>query len=245
MYPIYIHSRTPPNSNNKDSFRILAMSDMQYDHTFPNKFYEVINNGVIKYINKYGSIQENLALAIIPGDLVESGSKYDQWKDDFFKPAKKLFPYIPVYPVLGNHEMNSDFYFKYFSLPENGSLGYLEHWYYKDYSNLRIIGLNSNPFYRDLWEQLNWLEKLLENTSKDDNIDFVFAQLHHPHKSELWIPGEIKFTGKVIEMLEKFSKESKKPSIHFFGHTHGYSRGQSKNHKHLWVNVASAGRQDR
>ena len=32
-----------------------------------------------------------------------------------------------------------------------------------------------------------------------------------------------------------------KPSIHFFGHTHGYSRGQSKDHNHLWVNVATAG----
>ena len=30
-------------------------------------------------------------------------------------------------------------------------------------------------------------------------------------------------------------------SIHFFGHTHGYSRGQSKDHEHLWVNVATAG----
>ena len=32
-----------------------------------------------------------------------------------------------------------------------------------------------------------------------------------------------------------------KSSIHFFGHTHGYSRGQSQNHNHLWVNVATAG----
>ena len=66
-------------------------------------------------------------------------------------------------------------------------------------------------------------------------------QLHHPFKSELWIPGEEDFTGKIVKLLEKFSTKTGKPSIHFFGHTHGYSRGQSKDHKHLWVNVASAG----
>ena len=41
--------------------------------------------------------------------------------------------------------------------------------------------------------------------------------------------------------MEAFTEECGKPSIHFFGHTHGYSRGQSRDHNHLWVNVASAG----
>ena len=49
------------------------------------------------------------------------------------------------------------------------------------------------------------------------------------------------FTGQVIELLENFSSLCGKPSIHFFGHTHAYSRGQSRDHKHLWVNVATAG----
>ena len=41
--------------------------------------------------------------------------------------------------------------------------------------------------------------------------------------------------------MEAFTTECGKPSIHFFGHTHGYSRGQSRDHEHLWVNVATAG----
>ena len=77
--------------------------------------------------------------------------------------------------------------------------------------------------------------------ANNPNIDFVFAQLHHPHKSELWTPGNTDYTGEVVNLLENFSSNSGKPSIHFFGHTHGYSRGQSKNHSHLMVNVASAG----
>ena len=180
-------------------------------------------------------------MVLVPGDLVENGAKYYQWKDHFFNPAEKLFTQVPLYPVPGNHERNSAFYFKYFSLPENGTPAYAEHWWYKDYGNTRIIGLNSNAHYRNSNEQKKWLEKLLEETAKEDQIDFVFAQLHHPHKSELWIPGEEDFSGVVVKALEKFTTESGKPSIHFFGHTHGYSRGQSKDHKHLWINVASAG----
>ena len=45
----------------------------------------------------------------------------------------------------------------------------------------------------------------------------------------------------VVERLETFSTNCGKPSIHFYGHTHGYSRGQSRDHQHLMVNVSSAG----
>ncbi|TYP99293.1 purple acid phosphatase-like protein [Tenacibaculum adriaticum] len=235
--------KTPPFAIDNESFKMIAMSDMQKDHNNPDKFSEIVNEGILKYLkNEFdGNLPENLALVMIPGDLVENGTKYFQWKDHFFNPSEKLFSNVPVYSVLGNHENNSIFYFNYFSLPENGTAAYAEHWWFKDYGNTRIIGLNSNEGYRDSKEQYKWLEKLLEDTAKNEEIDFVFAQLHHPFKSELWIPGETDFSGKVVKILEEFSTKTGKPSIHFFGHTHGYSRGQSKNHKHLWINVASAG----
>lgn len=235
--------KTSPFASDNKSFQIIAMSDMQYDSNKPDKYKEIVEEGILKYLKKEfkGELADNLALIMIPGDLVENGTKFNQWEEHFFKPSENLFANVPVYPVLGNHERNTDYYFKYFSLPKNGNPAYSEHWWYKDYGNTRIIGLNSNDGYRDLKSQYQWLETLLKNTAKDDNIDFVFAQLHHPHKSELWIPGEEDFSGKIVKLLEKFSSDSGKPSLHFFGHTHGYSRGQSRNHKHLWINVASAG----
>nr|WP_299382602.1 fibronectin type III domain-containing protein [Allomuricauda sp.] len=235
--------KTPPFPTDDHSFNIVAMSDMQYDYNFPDKFGEMVNEGVLEYMQSAfdQELPENLAMVLVPGDLVENGSKYHQWKDHFFNPAEKLFAKVPVYPVLGNHERNSVFYFKYFSLPKNGTPAYAEHWWYKDYGNTRIIGLNSNQGYEDLGEQRKWLQKVLDDAAQKEDIDFVFAQLHHPHKSELWIPGERESTGKVVKMLEEFSTKTGKPSLHFFGHTHGYSRGQSKDHKHLWINVASAG----
>ncbi len=234
---------TPPLKSSEQSFNLIAMSDMQKDNSFPLKFQEVVQDGVLDYFEtRYGEddIAEHLGFVLVPGDLVQNGNNYAQWQNDFFGQAEPLFSKVPVYPVLGNHEANSNYYFQYFSLPENGSTGYLEHWYYKDYSNVRIIGLNSNSGFR-LQEQLDWLEQTLDEACQDDDIDFVFAQLHHPYKSELWTPGELDYTGDVISLLENFSSDCGKPSIHFFGHTHGYSRGQSRDHNHLWVNAATAG----
>ncbi|MEX0359509.1 MAG: fibronectin type III domain-containing protein, partial [Allomuricauda sp.] len=156
--------KTPPFPSDNESFNIVAMSDMQYDHNYPNKFREMVNDGVLSYIQKtFGeNVPDNLAMVLVPGDLVENGSKYHQWKDHFFNPAENLFREVPVYPVLGNHERNSGFYFKYFSLPKNGTPAYAEHWWYKDYGNTRIIGLNSNQGYEDLKEQREWLQKVLD-----------------------------------------------------------------------------------
>ena len=236
---------TPPDPSSEASFRIIAMSDMQRDGSNPNKFDEIIHDGVIDYLSDEYSddIAEELAMVLIPGDLVVTGSSYYEWQNTFFEPSEDLFSHVPLYPVFGNHEANTDYFIKYFHLPDNGTPEYEEHWYYTDYSNLRVIGLDSNTGYGyfDYEAQLIWLETVLEDACYNVHIDFVFAQLHHPHKSELWTPGENWYTGEVIERMENFSDECGKPSIHFFGHTHGYSRGQSQDHNHLWVNVATAG----
>lgn len=232
--------KTPPFASDNEPFRILAMSDMQRDGSFPDKFQEIVEEGVLEFLEGEGELVENLALVMVPGDLVVNGNNFGSWKSEFFDPAEKLLPYIPVYPVLGNHENNASFYFSYFKLPENGTAGFEEHWWHKDYGNVRIIGLNSNGGFTGA-EQLTWLDNVLSATCEADSIDFVFAELHHPHLSELWTPGESNFTGDVIERLENFTTNCDKPSIHFFGHTHGYSRGQSRDHKHLWINVATAG----
>lgn len=236
------HFRTAPLAEDEKSFQIAAMSDMQRDDSHPDKFSEILSEGLIPHVkDRYSNdLSEALAMVLITGDLVDNGWIYTEWLDDFFSPASELMSQVPVYPVPGNHEGNTPLFFRYFHLPENATPGYEEHWWWTDYSNVRIIGLDSNTSYRTD-TQLEWLESLLDETCTDTNIDFVFAQLHHPYLSELWLPGETDFTGDVIHRLEAFTDSCGKPSIHFFGHTHGYSRGQSRDHRHLWVNVASAG----
>ncbi len=233
---------TPSNNTDEKSINMVVMSDMQKSDNNPTKFSEIINDGIIDYVkdNYEGNTNENLDMILIPGDLDGTGTNHSHWKDDFFSQSEPLFSTVPFYPVLGNHEVNANLYFQYMDLPKNGTLGYEEHWWYKDNSNVRIIGLNSNSDYQ-IQDQLDWLDSILYMTSLDNTIDFVFAQLHHPHKSEQWTPGNTGFTGDVISLLEDFTTNCGKPTIHFYGHTHGYSRGQSKDHTHLMVNVATSG----
>ena len=234
--------QTPDDPALELPFRFAAYSDSQIDGGNPNKHFEIINDGIISYVgNQYGGdIWNELDFVMIPGDLVSNGNTHSHWTNHFFGQAQNLYRHVPLYPVLGNHEVNSPLYFRYFNLPENGTPGFLEHWYYHDHGNVRIIGMDSNGAFQ-LQEQLDWLDSVLADACTNSQIDFVFAQLHHPHKSELWTPGETDYTGQVISRLEQFTTSCGKPSIHFFGHTHGYSRGQSRDHNHLWVNVASGG----
>ena len=235
---------TPPLQASEASFNIVATSDMQRWGAYPNVFSDIVNDNIIPYVqDEYGpELSEHLAYFAVPGDLVATGSNYGSWVTEFFQPAENLISYVPLYPVPGNHEQNTPTFFKYFNLPMNGTMinDYPEHWWYKDYSNVRLIGLESNSGYR-VQAQLDWLQDVLDDAAADTDIDFVFAQLHHPYESELWIAGNTNYTGDVIEILENFSTSSGKPSVHFFGHTHGYSRGQSKEHRHVMVNVASGG----
>ncbi|MFQ5805118.1 MAG: fibronectin type III domain-containing protein [Phycisphaerae bacterium] len=235
-----LHFRTPPYASAEQSFRFVAVSDTQRDGGNPTIFYEVINDGIISFVSQnFGpDMSDELAFIMNAGDLVDWGDSYSDWKYDFFDEAQNLFQFIPLYPVLGNHEGDSHWYFDYMQLPENGTPGYEEHWYYLDYGNVRIIGLDSNSGYR-IQAQLDWLDAVLANAGVNPSIDFVFAQLHHPYKSESWTPGEIDYTGEVVRRLEQFSDNYNKPSIHFYGHTHAYSRGQSREHQHLWINVAT------
>ncbi|MBK7405920.1 MAG: fibronectin type III domain-containing protein [Phycisphaerales bacterium] len=234
------HFRTAPLASAEKPFRFAAVSDTQHDLGNPTKLGEIVNDGIIAYLgDKFGGdLADDLAFWIDAGDIVDNGTVTSQWKDDLFDAVQNLAGTVPLYPVPGNHDQDAHWFFDYFVLPTNGTPGYTEHWWYNDYGNVRIIGLDSNTGYT-VQAQLDWLDGVLADAATDSDIDFVFAQIHHPFKSELWTPGEIPYTGEVVRRLEAFSAQSGKPSIHFFGHTHAYSRGQSKDFRHLWVNVAS------
>lgn len=234
--------KTPALSQSEQHSRILAMSDMQYDSGNPSKFKEVIEQGVIPYVSEVlgKELHEGINMTLIPGDLVADGTNYLSWRTTFFSPIAPLAAKVPTYPAPGNHEYNTDTYFKFFTLPQNGTPNYMEHWYYHDQSNIRVISMDSNSNYR-IQAQLDWLDNVLADTCSNQQIDFVFAQMHHPHKSEMWVEGELDYSGQIVAKLEQFSSACSKPSIHFFGHTHAYSRGVSRDHAHAMVNVASAG----
>ncbi len=225
-----------------ETVRLIAVSDMQRDGANPDVFRDVIAGGVLPWVtNEVGLDLPNAVQAmLVPGDLVANGWSYGEWEEQFFTPAAPLMARVPTYPVPGNHESDTPYFFDYFDLPDNGTAGFEEHWWWHDIGRVRVIGLDSNAPYL-VEDQLSWLDGVLADTCEDTSVDFVIAQLHHPYLSELWTPGENLWTGSVVSRLEDWSTECVKPSVHLFGHTHGYSRGQSRDHTHLWINVATAG----
>lgn len=232
--------RTPALASSERRQRFVAYSDMQLDEANPKKHREIVEKGIVPWSIKYADAELDAALdfVLIPGDLVSTGGNHTHWTRDFFSQGSSLFQSVPFFAAPGNHEQDHPLYFRYLDLPKNGTPGFEEHWYWTDQGNCRIIGLDTNGDYR-LKEQLVWLDAVLESAAKADHIDFVFAQFHHPHLSESWTPGETPFSTEVVEKMVRFSEATSKPSVHFFGHTHSYSRGQDRDHAHGMVNVAS------
>ncbi len=213
---------------------------------------------------------ETIAGVIISGDIVSTGTNSPEWRDTFFNTAQALFNYIPILPAIGNHDYTLENYLTYFEVPDNGSTRHREEWYAIDYLNFRLLALqsnyNSNLFYDSMpaeleqlarptvetlreqipgfarlhEEQRAWFDARLADAEASEDIAYVFASIHHPCKSELWIPGESDITCHYKTELEKLSARRDTYSGHFFGHTHAYSRGQSRDVPHLWLNAASA-----
>ena len=228
------HTFQPPAD--EGPVRFAAFSDSQRDDGHPEVFAEVVQ-GVVDVATADGpELYEALDFVLVPGDLVDNGWLPEEWQEQYFAPAADLFGAVPSYPVPGNHEGGSPWFFRYFHLPAS-DLG--EHAWRFDQANVRVIGLDSNGWNED--GQLAWLETELDEACRRRDLDFVFLQIHHPWLSELWTPGESAFTGEVVAQLEAFTTACEKPSTLLFGHTHGYSRGESRDHQHLMVNVAAAG----
>jgi predicted phosphodiesterase len=93
--------------------------------------------------------------AVIAGDLVDAGNSKWQWEKQFFPALQPLISRVPFYPVLGNHEVNTQYYYDYMSLPAP------EYFYTFRYGNTQFFMLDTNRDVRPGTEQFQWLEREL------------------------------------------------------------------------------------
>lgn len=120
------------------------------------------------------------AFVINDGDLVMDGRVLGDW-DGFFWAIKNMAATAPFYPVLGNHEYNSKFYFSSFVTPQGGG-DYNEQYYSFDYGPAHFIVLDADVLLMQkdkegMEKETQWLINDLEK-NKDAKWKFVF--FHEP-----------------------------------------------------------------
>jgi hypothetical protein len=145
---------------------------------------------------------------ISTGDLVDDGINPDNWVDFFA--ASPFVHNSTLYPVLGNHEHYTSWYFTYFSLPGH------ERWYSFDNGPVHFIGLDSNLRNAYRLVQLVWLVHDLQTNSQPFTIVFF----HHP----LYSSGNHGNTT-LLRLIWKPIFEHFGVDIVFNGHDHNYERG--------------------
>ena len=143
------------------------------------------------------------------GDLVSQGSVYEQWEQQFFSPLGETLTRIPIFPVLGNHEQNSEHFYNFFP---SGC------WYSFDYGNARFIALDTNAAsggFEPGTEQYGWLEQTLKETDAMWRI----VWFHHPPHSSGNHGGSVAQREAFAPLFEKY-----KVDMVFNGHDHIYER---------------------
>lgn len=157
------------------------------------------------------------------GDVVDDGFAKQQWVFDLFEPCAELFAYVPTFPVIGNHEKNSHWYYDYFSLPAP------EYWYTFTYGNAQFFMIDSNKNCSPESDQYRWLEKELAKSK----ATWKFTAHHHPCFSSdeddygdhlKGKPGRGYTFGDsnarhLVQLYEKYGVD-----IAFAGHIHSYER---------------------
>jgi len=157
------------------------------------------------------------------GDVVDDGFAKSQWVFDLFEPCSKLFAYIPAFPVIGNHEKNSHWYYDYFSLPAP------EYYYTFTCGNAQFFMIDSNKDCGPGSEQYAWLDRALA----ESRATWKFTAHHHPcfssdendygdhwkGRSEAgynWGDSNVR---RLVPLYEKHGVD-----IAFAGHIHSYER---------------------
>lgn len=196
------------------AFSFIYMGDAQND-VFP-LWSRVVREAFIQ--------RPKAAFMLHSGDLINHAQNNYEW-GEWFSAMSFISGMMPQIIAAGNHEYVKDedgektgissLYHPQFNFPENGlpQLGPTN--YFLDYSNLRVIVMNTND---ELKEQADWLREVLETNEKR----WVVVSFHHPI-----ISGA---EGRENEGIMKYWKpvlDKYKVDLVLQGHDHVYGRGRA------------------
>ena len=161
-----------------------------------------------------GIVASSPRFVVHTGDFVARGKEYWGWQTEFFNPAAALMRNTTLFPCLGNHEQNADWYYYFFRTPAGGG-DYDEQWYSFDYGNCHFAIVDSDVNFSPGSDQYSWLEKDLQSSS----AEWMFVVHHHPAYSSGPHGGHKKVQEHLVALYEAYGVD-----IVFSGHDHIYER---------------------
>jgi acid phosphatase type 7 len=198
-----------------DRVRLAFVSDLQLDTANPTAWEQVAADILAEHQ------REPLHALVVAGDAVDEPGDTSQW-DSVLRMAREVLWEVPLFVVPGNDDGGA------------AELG-LETPWRVDAGPVRLLGLDTRVDSR-LNGQISWL---------DDQLDcdplFTVGVMHHPFIAELFTPDNNDYSGQIVERLGAQATDCDTSSAHVFGAAHGYSRGDSLDHRHAWIGAGSGG----
>ncbi|MBI4569188.1 MAG: metallophosphoesterase family protein [Planctomycetes bacterium] len=145
------------------------------------------------------------------GDMVKVGSSYDAWRTEHFEPLGDMGARRVLWPVMGNHEANSPWYFTFFSVPGPGT----ENYYTFSVGDAKYVVVDSNLPLAAGSPQITWAEAEM----KGSTAKWLIVIAHHPAYSTGDHGGYPLVQAALVPLLEKY-----RAALFFQGHDHNYER---------------------
>lgn len=163
----------------------------------------------------------NPDLVLHTGDVVYQEGAAKDYRSRFFAPYQELIAEVPIFPSLGNHDVETDHgapYLDNFYLPHDNPAN-TERYYSFDWGNAHFVALDSELYYGDAAsdpeEQKAWLEKDLAATDKP----WKFVYFHRPPYSSSQHGSDESIRSDLEPVFARHGVD-----VVFNGHDHDYER---------------------
>ena len=160
-------------------------------------------------------------LILHTGDIVYPSGEERHYDRRFFVPYGRLLKEVPIFPILGNHDLergNGAAYLNNFHLPRNDTQG-TGRYYSFDWGNAHFVALNSELYHGDHSyrpeEQKTWLDRDLKETRQPWKIVYF----HRPIYSSSKHGGDERIRKDLEPVLVRHEVD-----LVFSGHDHVYER---------------------
>jgi 3',5'-cyclic AMP phosphodiesterase CpdA len=160
-------------------------------------------------------------LVLHTGDVVYPRGEDRDYDGHFFGPYRPLIRDVPVFPTLGNHDVDGAggaAYLANFHLPRNDPHG-TGRYYSFDWGGVHFVSLDSELYHDDLGgrpeEQRAWLDRDLAATQRPWKVVF----LHRPLYSSSEHGSDLRIRADLEPILFRHGVD-----LVFSGHDHAYER---------------------